>query len=365
MAYTTIDDPSAHFQIETWTGTSSTDTITFSGNSDLQLDWLWSKSTDNGHSHALMDTNRITSGDYLPLFADTTDVEQTAYDSELQSITSDGFTVGTQPHAGGDGKSYIGYAWKANGGSLTNVSATGTAHESTMAGSYQANTTAGFSIVTFSTGSEDLGDKLITHGLGKKPEMIMVKERDGSTDWLVHHVQANTNDSKYLKLNSSSAVSTTSSRNSFDTSNITTTQFAADHSNILNDNKTYVAYCFAPIKGYSRFGIYRGNGSADGTFVFTGFKPAFLMFKALSGSENWGLFDNKRTTQSGNPRDIYFTPSTDSANSSESDSVDFLSNGFKWRIDSGFRNGDGVDFIYMAFAESPFTSSEGVPTTAE
>ena len=145
MAYTTIDDPSEYFQTKIYTGTGSSNAITNDGNSDLQLDWLWSKCRSNAHSHALMDTSRITSGDYLPLFADTTDVEQTFYDSELQSILSDGFTVGTQPHAGGDGKTYVGFAWKANGGSRT----TFTERSNNPGGGYQANTTAGFSIVDF------------------------------------------------------------------------------------------------------------------------------------------------------------------------------------------------------------------------
>ena len=170
---------------------------------------------------------------------------------------------------------------------------------------------------------------------------------------------------KYLTLNSNGAAATNTGI--WGNTHPTSTVFTIGNNETGYNNggaNDSLAYCFAPIKGYSRFGIYRGNASADGTFVFTGFKPSFLMFKALSGTENWGIFDNKRNTQTGNPRDIYLMPSATNADSAESDSVDFLSNGFKWRIDSGFRNGDGVDFIYMAFAESPFASSEGVPTTA-
>ena len=180
MAYTTIDDPSAHFQIALWTGSASTDTITFDGNSNLQLDLLWSKCRSNAHSHALMDTSRITSGDYLPLFGDTTDVEQTLYDSELQSITSDGFTVGTQPHAGGDGKTYAGYGWKANGGTTTD----GSSSDSVSTSNYQANTTAGFSIVTY-TGNATAG-ATVAHGLGAVPKWIIVKDRDAVKNWVIN-----------------------------------------------------------------------------------------------------------------------------------------------------------------------------------
>jgi hypothetical protein len=143
------------------------------------------------------------------------------------------------------------------------------------------------------------------------------------------------------------------------------TVFTVNTLNVANGNNLeYIAYCFAEIQGYSKFGSYTGNGNADGPFIYTGFKPAWLMFKKTSGTDGWGIFDNKRNTQTGNPRDIYLQPNNNNADSSESDSVDFLSNGFKWRISSGFRNESGQTYIYMAFAEHPFVSSEGVPITA-
>ena len=192
MAYTTIDDPSAHFQVATWTGSASTDTITFDGNSDLQLDFLWTKCRSNGHSNAWMDTSRITSGDYLPLFSDTTDVEQTSYDSELQSILSDGFTVGTQPHAGGDGKTYVGMAWKANGGTVANDT------NGDITTSVQSNQTAGFSIATY-TGNGG-SNQTLGHGLGKPPQWIMGKTRDNSTAWVIFHKSTGAN--KWFNYNS-------------------------------------------------------------------------------------------------------------------------------------------------------------------
>jgi len=355
MAYTTIDDPSKYFQIATWTGSASTDTITFGGNSDLQLDLLWSKSRSNSHSHALMDTSRVTSGDYLPVFADTTDVEQTAYDSELQSITSDGFTVGTQPHAGGDGKTYVGYAWKANGGTRT----TNTESGNNPGGGYQANTTAGFSIVDY-TGTGAAGT--MAHGLGAVPTCMIVKNRGESVDWGVYHQEMSSagNDS-YLELNTADAVATAGTMWN-DTTPTSSVFTIGSNTKTNKDAITYIAYVFTPIQGYSKFGSYTGNGNADGTFVYTGFKPALLIQKQSSASgEYWMMKDNKREPFNQVDANIY--PNADNAEG-DTNGIDFLSNGFKCRTDGAGSNASGATYIYMAWAESPFVSSKGVPTTA-
>ena len=357
MAYTTIDDPSKYFQTATWTGSSGTDTITFDGNSDLQLDWLWSKCTSNAHSHALMDTSRITSGDYLPLFADTTDVEQTFYDSELQSILSDGFTVGTQPHAGGDGKTYVGFAWKANGGSTTSVSASGTV----LAGTYQANTTAGFSIMTY-TGEDDTVNT-VTHGLGAVPAWIIVKGRSGSgRHWRVyHHKNTSAPETDYLRLNETGA--TTDDVNYWYDTAPTSSVFSISTANDVNANtETYVAYAFAEVQGYSKFGSYTGNGNADGPFVYTGFKPAWLLVKRTDSTGDWSMYSNK--LGGGNPINGRLEPNNDDTIVTGDNNFDFLSNGFKGRDTPTQMNADGGTYIYIAFAEHPFVSSKGVPTTA-
>ena len=359
MAYTTIDDPSKYFQIATWTGSASTDTITFGGNSDLQLDLLWSKCRSNGHSHALMDTSRVTSGDYLPLFADTTDVEQTTYDSELQSILSDGFTVGTQPHAGGDGKTYVGYGWKANGGSTTTNDASATS-VGTIDSVYQANTTAGFSIVTYS-GSGSAGT--IAHGLGVTPNWVMIKNRGSSTrGWIVYHDKSHgTPEENFTLLNTNAAVADLDRMN--DTAPTSTVFSVSDDTHVNNGSDTYVAYCFANVQGYSKFGSYKGNNNANGPFVYTGFKPAWLLIKNVSSAGNsWVLLDNKR--QGFNvENDFLFPNATDAESANLSNhGFDFLSNGFKNRGTG--QNDDGDTFVYMAFAEHPFVSSKGVPATA-
>jgi len=363
MAYTTIDDPSAYFHTQLYTGTGSALSITNDANAgDFKPDWIWLKSRNNATNHNVFDSSR---GETKRLYPNLTDAEDTVSGFTLDS---DGFSTGTS--SVGDinvsAKTYVAWQWKANGGTTTSVSATGTAHESTMAGTHQANTTAGFSIVTFSTASEDLGDKLITHGIGKKPEWIIIKSRS-SGDWYCHHISANTNDSKYIRLNLSNAPSDSGSRNTFDTSNITTTQFAVDHNNIVADNHNHVAYVFAPIQGYSKFGSYTANNSTDGPFVYLGFKPAWIMIRNTSAAADWPIADTKREV--GNPfaQEILFANVND-AETSYANGVDFLSNGFKVRStgSNGVFNANNTshNFIYMAFAEHPFVSSKGVPTTA-
>ena len=366
MAYTTIDDPSAYFHIQLYTGNNNTtQSITNNANSgDFQADWLWIKNRDNVEKHHLMDSSR---GANKFLHSNENAAERTGSHAsghnDINSFSSNGFTItsnGSNDELNFGTRTYVAWQWKANGGTTTTNDASSTSIGN-VDSIIQANTTAGFSIVTFP--SDNTAGRTVAHGLGVAPTMIITKGRAQTSSWYTYHYSAGAN--KYLTLNSNGAAATNTGiwGNTHPTSTVFTIGNNETGYNNGGANES-LAYCFAPIKGYSRFGMYRGNASADGTFVFTGFKPSFLMFKALSGTENWGIFDNKRNTQTGNPRDLYVTASTTNADSSESDSVDFLSNGFKWRIDSGFRNGDGVDFIYMAFAESPFASSEGVPTTA-
>jgi len=358
--YTTIDDPSAHFQIATWTGSASTDTITFGGNSDLQLDLLWSKSRSNSHSHALMDTSRVTSGDYLPLFADTNDEEQTTYDSELQSITSDGFTVGTQPHAGGDGKTYVGWAWKANGGSTTTNDASSTGVGS-IDSVYQANTTAGFSIVTY-TGTGSAGT--IAHGLGATPQVVILKSRDNAHDWFVGHEKTHSTPwQKYLTLHSNGTLADDTIWN--DTAPTSTVFSVGTYDSTNGNNVKLVAYCFKEIQGYSKFGSYTGNASDNGPFIFTGFKPKFAIFKAASASgEGWAIRDSARSPINQMSHKLSADVDSGEGTTADDNDCDFLSNGIKLRSNDNQMNKTGVTFVYMAFAEHPFVSSEGVPTTA-
>ena len=355
MAYTTVDDGSAHFQAAIWTGSSGTDTITFDGNSDLQLDFLWTKARNASYSNALMDTSRITSGDYLPLFSDGTQIEQTTYDSELQSITSDGFTVGTQPHAGNNGTNYVGLAWKANGASRTTFTESG----ANPGGGYQANTTGGFSIVDY-TGTGSAGT--VSHGLGATPKVLIVKNTEDTTNWAVYHRNASSagNDS-YLELDTGDPVATAGTGWN-DTSPSSSVFTVGTNTKTNTDGEEYIAYCFTEIQGYSKMGRYFGNSNSDGAFIYTGFKPAFLIIKNISATQSWWYFDNKRTGAY-NGADVRLRADRDSSESTGS-KVDFLSNGFKWRDGDNAWNYQGNTFVYLAFAEHPFVSSKGVPVTA-
>ena len=360
MTYSAIDDPSKHFQVNSYSGSSNPQTITNGGNSDLQPDFLWSKRQDAVAPHYLFNS---TTGVNASLNSDATDAESgtTTY---LASFDSDGFTTGSDSALAYSGRTYVAWQWKANGGTTTSVSGTGTSAGSTKAGTYQANTTAGFSIVTFSTGADDNGDHRIEHGLGAVPHFIITKERDGTYDWYTYHHNI-TDDNDYLRLNLTNATSNAGARNVFDGSDFTSTYFEMDNNNIINDNKTYVAYCFTEIQGYSKFGSYTGNGNADGPFVYTGFKPSWVMLRNTIDGEDFLFWSNTldNVKSAGNPMTGRLKANDNIAEVNGND-IDFLSNGFKIRTDSTYGNGNGNTIIYMAFAHQPFVSSEGVPTTA-
>jgi len=357
MAYTTIDDPSAYFNTLLYSGNAGTNALTNSANAgDFQPDWLWIKCRNSAVSHQVFDTSRQTSGEStLVIRPNSTDAESNVSGDGMTSIDSNGFTLNGNGAGGGmneSGKTYVAWQWKANGG--TTASNTDGSITSTV----QANTTAGFSIVTF-TGTGNDGDSY-GHGLTSAPELVIPKRRDSTSNWQGYAFDGG--NSQYWYLNLTNAFVSTSGNSAASSSSVITTDGSGDSN---PNGGTVVSYCFHSVQGYSKIGRYTGNSSADGAFVYTGFKPAWVMFKKSSGVDGWGIFDNKRGYQNAtNPLDAYLQPNTNGAESAESDSIDFLSNGFKWRISSGFRNESGSTYIYMAFAEHPFVSSEGVPTTA-
>ena len=281
-------------------------------------------------------------------------------------MLSDGFTVregsidNDARYVNESSRTYVGWQWKANGGSTTSVSASGTV----LAGTHQANTTAGFSIVTY-TGEDDTVNT-VTHGLGAVPAWFIVKGRSGSgRHWRVyHHRNTSAPETDYLRLNETGA--TTDDVNYWYDTAPTSSVFSISTANDVNANtETYVAYCWAEIQGYSKFGSYTGNGNADGPFVYTGFKPAWLLIKETGNTNNWRLFDHKRSPF--NQVSIHFESETNGAETdggASHNGYDFLSNGFKVRTDNAGNNRSGGNYIYMAFAEHPFVSSKGVPTTA-
>ena len=353
MAYTTIDDPSAYFQTALYTGNGGSHTITNDGNSDLQPDWLWIKARNATLNHQLHDSTR---GADKGLNSNNTNAEYTDANA-VTGFTSDGFTMNNSYGSHNSGSNtYVAWQWKANGGTRTTFTESG----NNPGGGYQANATAGFSIIDY-TGTGATGT--VAHGLGVTPKVAIIKDRDNSTHWIYATTTVDgSNDALYLETTGAKFDSNSDIDITFTSSNV---QLANNWTDVNGDGTKYIAYVFAPIQGYSKFGSYVGNGNADGPFIYTGFKPAWVMFKKSSGADGWGIFDNKRGYQNAtNPLDAYLQPNNSNAESGESDSIDFLSNGFKWRISSGFRNESGSTFLYMAFAEHPFVSSDGVPTTA-
>jgi len=365
MAYTTIDDPSAYFQTKIYTDgdatTNDTTSQTFDGNSDLQPDLMWFKSRNVTGNHGWMDTSRGKDGgtSFKTLFVTDAAERTSSSGYDLTSMNSDGFSYGRPNQldwAHDTPANNVVWAWKANGGSRT----TNTESGNNPAGGYQANTTAGFSIVDY-TGTGAVGT--MAHGLGAVPKMIIVKNRGRVKDWCVYH--ASIEETHKLELNLTSVKSDDNAvwNDTAPTSSVFTVGPSDERTNANDD--TYVAYCFAEKQGYSKFGSYTGNGNADGAFVYLGFKPAFVMIKSSSkASQSWHMLTGKIATGTNS------NPLTDAVDANQSIAergtftTDFLSNGFKIRHVSGGTGSSGETYIYMAFAESPFVSSEGVPTTA-
>jgi hypothetical protein len=347
MAYTTTDDPSAYFQTALYTGNGSTQSITNDGNSDLQPDWVWIKERNNAVDHQLQDSTR---GVTKTLQSNSNNGESTLTDI-ITSFNSDGFSLGNNVTWNGSSDTYVAWQWKANGGTTSSNS------DGSITSTVQANTTAGFSIVTWS-GNTTAG-ATVGHGLGVAPHYVQVKRRDRDGDAWRGFWQP-LGDEKYLELNANDAEqdSTTGAWN--DTSP-TSSVFSLGSAAGINGGNM-VAYCFAPIQGYSKIGSYTGNGNADGAFVYTGFKPAWIMIKQTDGTGSWAIHDTKRGTI--NPIDEDLFANLNSAESDNDIEKDILSNGFKLRASHSAVNGNGNSYIYMAFAESPFVSSKGVPTTA-
>jgi len=352
-AYTTIDDPSAYFQTKLYTGNGTDDTaITNDGNSDLQPDWIWIKRRSSTEDHQLADSNR---GVTKWLHSNLTNAESTTT-ARLKSFDTDGFTLGDTGSTNNSGDTFVAWQWKANGGTTSSNT------DGSITSTVQANTDAGFSIVTW-TGNGTSG-ATVGHGLGVKPNHIIIRNRStASINWTnyVEEIGA----TKFLQLNVTNAGTTATNR--FNDTEPTTSVFSLGDSSRSNGNTSdMIAYCFAEKQGYSKFGKYTGNGNANGTFVYTGFKPAFVITKASSSASSWMMYDHKRLGY--NPIDVALRANgSDEEKTSliSGDDIDLLSNGFKVRNSNATINGSGTTYIYIAFAENPFVTSTGTPTTAK
>jgi hypothetical protein len=358
MAYTTIDDPSAHFQTTLYTGNGSDGySITNSGNSDLQPDMLWFKNRNGTQIHQVFDSSR---GIANSLRTNDTDAEDTdSPNDRLTAINSDGFTLGDDGNPNTNTNTYVAWQWKANGGTETHSQTeTGTS----LACSTQANSTALFSITTY-TGSGTAGDK-ITHGLGVVPQFHITKKRNGAEDWLVyHHKNTDAPETDHLLLNTNDATSDSDTR--FNDTAPTSTLITYGNNSVCNgDAATYVNYAFAAVQGFSKFGGYVGNGALSGPFIYTGFKPAWCMIKRTVTGNEWTIFNHKSDPYNEMFTNINASTAGGEDSATDYDDIDFLSNGFKIREDNDDVNTDASTYIYMVFAEQPFVTSGGVPCTA-
>jgi hypothetical protein len=339
MPFSNIDKPASYFNTVLYTGTGSSNARTGVG---FQPDWVWIKARSSAQSHWVVDVIR---GADKRLQTNTTSADSTQV-TGVTSFDTDGFTVGTDNSTNGSGTTFVSWCWDANGAGVSNTSGT-------ISSTVSANTTSGFSIVSYTgTGA----NATVGHGLGVAPRMIIFKSRNSATSWPVYH--ASIGATQFGALNASDAFSASSLP--FNNTAPTSSVFSLGSSGGTNST-SMIAYCFSEIKGYSKFGSYTGNGSTDGTFIYTGFKPSWIMFKRSDGVQDWYIYDNKRNTF--NPENLQID-AMDSGAESTLLSGDFVSNGFKFRSLSSAFNTSGGTYIYMAFAENPFVSSKGIPTTA-
>ena len=341
MAYTTINDGRDHFRTVTYTGTGSSQSITGVG---FQPDWVWVKQRNEARNHSLFDSVR---GVQKELNSNDSAVESSAT-SFLTAFGADGFTYGSSDNGNKSGGTYVSWNWKAGGSSVSNS-------DGSITTTVSANTTAGFSIIKYAGNSTN---STIGHGLGVAPSVIIFKEIDGTESWRVHHTSTPNNTTNTLALNLNSGAFSQS--NWISAISSSTISIGTDSSFNTSGNN-YIAYCFAEKKGYSKFGIYQGASSTNGTYIHLGFEPAFFLAKAVGRTENWYLFDNKRLGYNVDQNQIY----PDVTNGEDTtDWIDFLSNGVKYRYNSIGLNGTGENYVYLAFAKNPFVSSAGVPGTA-
>ena len=363
MAYTTIDNPELYFQVKLYTGNGSDgNAITLDGDENMQPDFLWIKERSTTNSHRVYDSVR---GVNSALLANGTAAEdQYAAYGQLESFDSDGFTVGagTSNGAGTNASSatIVAWCWKA-GTSFTNDASATSVGNTDSNGS--ASSTAGFSIAKWVGAGASL-DIQVKHGLSVKPAVMFTKniEEAGGNHWAVyHHKNTSAPETDYLKL-SDSATTTDESTIWADTEPTSAVFTGGDHSGSNRAGDDFVGYFWNEVQGFSKMGSYTGNGNADGSFIYTGFRPAFILLKnTTTSSRDWMMYDSKR--QGYNGANNYLVANTSGSDQTGIE-IDILSNGFKARSSATGLNASGVVHVYMAFAEAPFVNSNGVPTNA-
>ena len=339
-----INKPNEYFNTVLYTGNGGTQSVTGVG---FQPDLVWNKSRSSAFAHGL---NDVVRGAGNTLISNNTDAEQ-AWSAYFTSFDSDGFSM-----ASGGGTfnassvTYASWNWLAGGTASSNT-------DGSITSNVSANTTSGFSVVSYTgTGA----NATVGHGLGVTPKMIIIKGRSSSFDWTVGN--SNLGWDKYLMLHSTNAEATDTTV--FNNTAPTSSVFSLGTNVQQNaSGGTYIAYCFAEKKGFSKFSTFTGNGNADGTFVYTGFKPAFVMWKnTTNAGYYWHTMDNKR--EPNNPAGLNLFPNLSDAENDYGDTCDFVSNGFKFRTGSSGINATNQVYIYMAFAENPLVGTNNIPATA-
>ena len=328
MAYTTIDNPELYFQVKLYTGTGTSTAFTLDGSEDMQPDLVWLKERGGANSHVLTDAVR---GATKSLWSDVNNAESTQ-STALTSFNSDGFTLGDATWINNSSDTFVAWCWKESA-------------------------TAGFDIVSY-TGTGSANN--VSHSLSAVPKWIIVKNRDTARNWNVYYGD----ETDYLQLNDTSA--TTDNVNKWNDTAPTSSVFTVNTSSDVNKSSdAMIAYLFAEKQGFSKFGSYTGNGSTDGTFIYLGFRPAFVIAKRTDSTANWYMMTAKISDSGGgNPLDRPLFANLTSVENDGDNNVDLLSNGFKIRGSGSAQNGSGATYIFMAFAEAPFVNSNGVPCNA-
>jgi len=335
------ETPEEYFNTVLYTGNGTTDTSITSVGFQPSLTWVKQRSGTEHHqlTDAVRGAPRTISSSGT--FAENNNAER------LKSFDSDGFTLGNDIAVNQSSQTYVGWNWKANGSGVSNTDGSITSTVSVGATSQQN----WFSVASFTgTGA----NATVGHGLGVTPDMIIVKGRDNTDQWFVYHTGTSSSpENDYIYLNLTNAKITGGANPWNGTAHTSSVFNLGSDGGVNGSSLDYIAYCFASADGLCKVGSYTGNGSSDGTFIYTGFRPAFILTKVTSTTNHWGLWDNKRLGR--NPTEHYLIPNLSNAEGSASSTgVDFLSNGFKFRGGSAIGNQSGQSFIYLAIAEQPF-----------
>ena len=350
-----INKPNLHFDSKIYLGSSNAVTVSGLG---FQPDWVWVKDRDNGNDHCLVDAVRGV-GKYVRANSDGAEINNSS--QSISAFTTDGFTTGTANPANESAsttKGFISWNWKAGTGqgSSNTDGSINTTYTS-------VNTTAGFSISKY-VGNYTAG-ATVGHGLGVAPKLILIKNlTTAGRYWYVYHESLGNNTELYLNDSGTAPGST----GAWETTSPTNQVFTlGDHNGVNQNGNDHIAYCFAEKKGFSKFGSYTGNGnsSGNGPFVYTGFKPAWVIYKNKNAVYHWGMYDNKREPFNV-CEDLLYPNLANAESNNDGRKIDMLSNGFKVRVtsDTNDINGSGNTIIYWAFAENPLVGTNKVPATA-